>query len=276
MGDCKYCGKSAGFLRGTHKECTSIHDKGAIEIGTLIESATKDASTIGALKSKAEDVAKKSFISYSELKSLVIENWGKAVDAAFEDNILAPEEESNLAEIRKTFELTQQDLDGKGAFTKVVKGTVLRDILNDKLPERIKVDGKIPFNFQKDEKLIWIFQGVNYYEQKTRRHYVGGSHGVSIRVAKGLYFRAGAFKAHPVETTETVHVDNGILGITNKHIYFSGRAKSFRVAYKKIVSFEPYNDGIGIQRDTTTAKPQTFATGDGWFTYNLVTNLSRL
>lgn len=276
MGDCKYCSKPAGFLRGTHKECASVHDKGVSEIGALVERAAKDASAIGELKPKIKDIAKSKFISDLELKSLVVENWGKAVNTAFEDSVLTPEEESNLAEIKKTFDLTQQDLDKNGAFTKVVKGTVLRDVLNGQLPERIKVDGNIPFNFQKDEKLIWIFQSVSYYEQKTRRHYVGGSRGVSIRVAKGLYFRAGAFKAHPVETTETVYVDTGILGITDKHIYFSSGAKSFRVAYKKIVSFEPYSDGIGIQRDATTAKPQTFTTGDGWFTYNLVTNLSRL
>ena len=28
-------------------------------------------------------------------------------------------------------------------------------------------------------------------------------------------------------------------------------------------------------RDAQTAKPQTFRTGDGWFPYNLVTNLAQ-
>jgi len=47
------------------------------------------------------------------------------------------------------------------------------------------------------------------------------------------------------------------------------------VPYSKIVSFTPYSDGIGIQRDAASAKPQTFVTGDGWFIYNLVVNLAR-
>lgn len=243
MGDCRYCGKPAGLLRSAHKECDSKHSSGKEEISSLIEGAAKNASAIGSLKNKLEDVAKTNFISGSELTSFVVENWGRAVETAFEDGVLTPEEESNLVEIQKAFGLTQQDLDSNGAFTKVVKGTVLRDILNGTIPERVRVEGNIPFNFQKGEKLVWIFQGVKYYEQKTRRHYVGGSSGVSIRVAKGLYFRTGGFKAHPVETTETVHVDNGILGVTNKHMYFAGAAKSFRVAYPKIVSFEPYTDG---------------------------------
>jgi hypothetical protein len=37
---------------------------------------------------------------------------------------------------------------------------------------------------------------------------------------------------------------------------------------------EPYSDGVAIQRDAQTALPQTFITGDGWFTYNLLVNIT--
>jgi hypothetical protein len=48
------------------------------------------------------------------------------------------------------------------------------------------------------------------------------------------------------------------------------------VRYDRIVSFEAYDDGIGIMRDTQTAKPESFRTTEGWFVYNLVTNLAQL
>ena len=67
-----------------------------------------------------------------------------------------------------------------------------------------------------------------------------------------------------------------MLGLTTKHLYFAGARKKFRVRYAKIVSFEPYSDGLGIMRDAQTAKPQTFRTGDGWFAYNLAANLAQL
>jgi hypothetical protein len=67
-----------------------------------------------------------------------------------------------------------------------------------------------------------------------------------------------------------------LVGVTDKHIYFSGSHKKFRIRYDKIVAFEPYCDGVGVQRDAATAKPQTFRTGDGWFAYNLITNLAQL
>ena len=108
-----------------------------------------------------------------------------------------------------------------------------------------------------------------YYDSLSRTQ-------VSIRIAKGIYYRTGAFKGEKVETNETIHADTGLLGITNKHIYFSGRTKNFRIRHDKIVSFKTFSNGIGLQRDAATAKPQSFVTGDGWFTYNLLTNISQI
>ena len=42
------------------------------------------------------------------------------------------------------------------------------------------------------------------------------------------------------------------------------------------MNFEPYSDGLGIMRDTQTARPQSFVTGDGWFVYNLAANLAQI
>ena len=70
--------------------------------------------------------------------------------------------------------------------------------------------------------------------------------------------------------------DTGLMGLTTKHLYFSGSRKKFQMRYDRIVSFDPYADGLGIMRDAQTAKPQRFITGDGWFVYNLTTNLAQM
>lgn len=85
-----------------------------------------------------------------------------------------------------------------------------------------------------------------------------------------------AFRGHPVETTRRTHVDTGLFAVTTKHLYFAGPAKSFRIRNDKIVSYTAYSDGIGVHRDAASAKPQTFITGDGWFTYNLAVNAGNL
>ena len=74
-----------------------------------------------------------------------------------------------------------------------------------------------------------------------------------------------------IDRTERVHVDTGLVAVTTKQIYFSGADTAFRIPYPKIVSFEPFSNGLGILKDGASAKPQVFVTHDGWFTYNLVT-----
>ena len=69
--------------------------------------------------------------------------------------------------------------------------------------------------------------------------------------------------------------DAGLLGITTKHLYFKGSHTSFRVRLEKIVSFEPFRDGLQIMRDTARAKPEVFTmeTTDVWFAVNLINAL---
>ena len=42
------------------------------------------------------------------------------------------------------------------------------------------------------------------------------------------------------------------------------------------MDYEPLSDGIAIMRAAQTAKPQSFRTGDGWFSYNLAVNLAQM
>ena len=108
-----------------------------------------------------------------------------------------------------------------------------------------------------------------------RRERRGASHGVSVRVAQGLYYNPCQFRSRPIEWEETIHADTGLLGFTTKHIYFSGRRRKFRVRYDRIVPFDPYDDGFGIVQDAQTARPQAFRTGDGWSNCHLADNLVR-
>lgn len=38
----------------------------------------------------------------------------------------------------------------------------------------------------------------------------------------------------------------------------------------------PFSNGVSIQREAATAKPQFFLTGDGWFVYNLMINVANV
>ncbi|MGD9638740.1 MAG: hypothetical protein AB7U85_06740 [Alphaproteobacteria bacterium] len=275
MGICKYCGEDAGFLRKKHKECERKYLEGKNAVIDIIHNAFI-SKNITNMVNNIKEICDSSYIKDFDKKLFISTGWEKSIDTAFEDDLVSEEEENLLCDILEKFSLTQYDVNNNGYYTKLIKGTVIRTLINGEIPNKITIEGNLPFNFQKNESLIWIFQNVDYIEQKTKTHYVGCSSGFSIRIAKGVYYRTGAFKGERIQTEQSLYADTGILAITNKNLYFGGSRKNFRINFNKIVSFIPYSDGLGVHKDGVSAKPQTFITGDGWFIYNLVSNISNL
>jgi hypothetical protein len=276
MGNCIYCNESAGFLRKSHQECEAKHSLGWAQMLTLATQAALGSKSTDRLDAQLREVAVESRVPEARLREAIIQGWERAVEHFLEDGKLDRAEEHQLAEYKNRFAFSQSEADRNGAYSRMVKGATLRDLLDGRLPERVVVEGHLPFNFRKTEKLIWLFPDTEYLEDRKRREFVGATHGASIRIARGFYYRVGAFRGRPIEKTETVRLARGILCVTNQHLYYSGGAKNFRIRHDKIVSIQPFEDGVTIQRDTQTAKPQTFITADGWFTYNLLMNVSYL
>jgi hypothetical protein len=211
----------------------------------------------------------------SSVKAALVEGWGSALNAYMQDSVLSKDEETNLMKFAKTLGLEQEDLDKKGAYTLAAQAAVLREVLSGNVPSIFSFERDPPFNFEKDEKIVW-YHYAGYMKEKTVRSFVGGSQGVSVRVMKGVYYRVNAFQGHPVEKSQLEAIDAGRLAITDKHIYFGGEKTSFRIPLKKIVGFVPFSDGFGLFRDTPNAKQEVFVTEHGWFYMNLLTNLSKL
>ncbi len=258
-------------------EADATLDRGARDRVMLDARLTALAVTGGqaALDDLTESLAELA-LDPSDERKLLAQAWEAAVEGSLEDGVLSLDEEAALLRYLDHFGLLVSEVDTNGAHRNMVKSAVIRELAEGIVPDRMRGSVQHPFNLMKSEKLVWLFGGVDYIETTTRRERRGTSHGVSIRVARGLYYRPSTFRSRVHEWEENVHADTGLLGVTTKHLYFHGPKKRFRVRLDKIVSFEPYSDGIGIMRDAQTAKPQVFSVGDGWFIYNLVTNISSL
>jgi len=276
MGYCKFCGSPAGFLQSVHGKCKRRHDYAVEAIITLIEKYSMSGGNLPLLKKNIAKNAINGFIRAKELSQLVAYSWEQEVNNSFEEGLLTEQKEKILTDLMKALSMAQNQLSNYAAHDKIVKGSILRNVSAGIPPEETNYNGILPFNLQKSEKLIWVFQAVGYYELKRRVRYAGSSQGASVQVSKGVYFRGSSYKGERIETEEINHSDTGLFGITNKHIYFTGQTKSFRIKYSKIVSFHPLAGGIRLHRDAVTAKPQYFLTGDDWFTYNLVANVAQL
>lgn len=272
---CTYCKQKISGFANYHPECQYKYATAVQEIREIIANGIVHSDNLDSLQQKIKNIATERSISEKKVNEALIDGWERALDHFLEDNVLTVEEEKSLVIFQEKFGLNQYELDSNGAYTKSVQAAILRDITEGKPTDRIKFNN-VPFNLQKNENLIYLFNDVPYYEEKVKRSYVGGYAGVSIKIAKGIYYKTGAFKGHPVETSQMVNIDNGCVGVTTKHIYFAGGRKSFRAPFTKIINLTPYTDGIGIHLDNKTAKPQILKTGNGWFIYNLVQNLSQM
>ena len=262
MGNCLYCGKSAGLLKTRHKECEGLF---SVQARNAINGVIGLAQFAQAWQILPE-----------ERNKLLAQEWEKAVDDFLEDGLLDSQEETRLAEFQNYFKLTTADLNKNGALSRAIQAAILRDVWAGSIPSQAEKHTSLPINLQKGEQVIWTFHNVRYLEDKVKQHYVGSSLGVSFKIVPGVYYRVGQFRGKSMGHTEREHVDTGVFVVTTKHIYFIGGSKNFRIPYGKIVSFLPFSDGIGVIREAANAKPQIFITGDGWFACNLVPNVARL
>ncbi len=199
------------------------------------------------------------------------------VKKGIEDGIITEDEEKAISTFAEHFSLSKQVFDAQPWYEQYVKLLTLNDLMNGIVPKRreISIEGYF-LNLVKGEQLLWRFDDIAYYEEVKRTHYEGRSSGVSIRIAKGVYYRTSASKGVPVTTTEMKQKAIGTLFVATKNLYFYSAQKTVKIPFNKVVAFTPYSDGLGVQKDTATAKPQIFAGLDGWFAFNLVSNICNL
>lgn len=245
---------------------------------TVIDAATSgDDEALAAL----DALFQQSGLGEADQQELAVEVWHTVVPTLIEDGLLTQADDEALERYLEHFGLPQEDLERGGTVRLYSHASTLRRSIDgdflDLSDAAARLGHRIPFNLLKSETLVWLVQNTHYSTIDAMREFRGSSHGLSIRIASGLYYRPSAFSGRSITSEKTTHVDTGMLGITTKHLYFHGPAKRFRVRYDKIVSFEPYSDGLGFMRDNLRAKPETFTVGedDGWFLYNLVANLAQ-
>lgn len=277
MGNCIYCGQKAGFFKSKHKDCESNYFDSKKKIIENIHTAITKNSDFEVLENNIKEIADKNYIKPYEIIDLYIKGFDNAVESFLDDGVLTTEEEDKISQFKTHYNFEQKVIDKNGSLQKVVKAVILREILDGQIPEpKLHIQGNLPFLLQKNENVIWIFQNVDFFEQRTRTVYQGQTQGVSIRIAKGLYYRTGSFKGNPVKIEEMKYISRGLVALTNKQIYFASLEKNFKVPYNKIVTIDPYEDGVGLQKDGANTKPQVFKGLDGWFTYNLILNLNQI
>jgi hypothetical protein len=274
VGTCSYCGQPAGLFRSRHADCESKHALALQKIPEFFEQALISTVPPQKFRELVEGVAHTHYVPPNELTLLAIAGIARMINKALADSVLTTEEDVRIGEVRDAFGLSVPQLGVAG--DRLVKSEILRDLDSGRIPEGVRVEGGLPINFARGETVIWIFNGVEYHSIKSRTQYVGGSHGVSVRLMKGVYYRVGASRGEAVKTSELAFEASGDLVISSQNVYFVSPAKVIKLPVRKIVGLQAYSDAVQITRDGVNAKPQVFKLDDPWFAANAIARVNQL
>ncbi len=210
-------------------------------------------------------------LSQTKENEIALTVLNKAAQDFLSDNIIDDSEQAELDDYTNALRLTTDNLPERfrgSDIEKLGQAAILRKLQKGENPPAMNV--ALPIVIGAREYVVWVYTNITMYQQKTVRQWVGGSSGVSVRIVKGVYYRTGATKGHPVEhsTWETIGV--GSLVLTNKNVIFYSPYKSVKIPYNKLISYVPYSDGIELHKDGATAKPQIFQGFDSWFMVNFL------
>lgn len=170
------------------------------------------------------------------------ERYRKLLDDSVADKRLSPAEQKKLRELARDLGVavkfdkpTQQQLERYRLLWQIDQG---------ELPV---ID--TPIKLYRSEAAHFYASG-DWYELRTLRkgvRYSGPT--LRIKIAKGLYWRAGQLQTKQIQEDEWKQLDNGTFYLTNKRILFLGHRSSKTLRLNRIVDFSVYQDGLELRKD---------------------------
>jgi len=261
---------------------TKINKNGAVDEftkklmkGFMVEYFT-DKLALPAAHSRCEKVLSRFPMVQSNIEDAYLYVLNKAAINFLKDGFLSDDEQQKIDDYVRYLALPVNNLPAQyknSEISKLGQVSILKDIQRGVVPNTGIV---VPIILGKHESVLWAFNDVKLYQEKIQREWVGRSGGFSFRVMKGVYYRTGGMKGHPVEHSSMELQGSGTLYITNKHLIFYSNNKGVKIPYNKMVGITPYSDGIEVLKDGANAKRIAMQGFDPWFIMNLLSQISNL
>lgn len=236
MARCIYCNQPAGWFKNSHPHCEEpeeeqIHEELSQQLTDFFNDPQPDMELPDA-------------------------DYGPIWDNVFEQ--LEPLDREGLQMLNRAQEILEIDdmeyVEERDSYQR------LYDFVDNGILPDVSVQG---LNLQKSERAFTWLEGVTLYEERTQTRTVGANSGFSVRGAPGLWLHSGKRAGQVIKEDYWKDLDTGILVLTNKHVYFKGASKSFRIRLDKIVGLQFYGDGIDITKESASGKTQHFAVDHG-------------
>lgn len=199
----------------------------------------------------------------------------KAATNFLNDGLLSPQENMLINGFTQALNIQTNNLPApyqNSDIAKITQANILTNLQNGVMPV---TQVQLPILMAKGESLLWAYNNVNYYQEKVHKEFVGRHHGVSFKIAKGVYYRVGQSKGTPVEHSYMNNEGVGTLFVTNKNLIFNSPTKSLKIPFSKLVGVTPYSDGLEVHKDGA-AKRIVFQGFDCWFVMNLLSMVNNI
>jgi hypothetical protein len=303
MSACRYCGQKAGWFSEVHEACVRSAQEGFEQAASVVSSAVTDKLILPAQHSQTEDwtlefvqqvwsqtkhqldqIATEHRIPIDELRVALRKGWSEGTEQAATAEPMNPDRLSVLNAFYRVMGFADTEMRKTDGFVAEVFSTLLWAVMVHGNPTAVANVSRHPFNLKPGEIPLFFFGSATYSKETVSRSRQGGYSGMSVRLARGVYYHFGGFKGQTIDVTTLKEIDYGGLLITTHNIYFGGPHTTFRIPYEHIVSFQPYSAGIGVFRDGANAKAEVFAVLEanpsggnpvsarpvfGWFLFNL-------
>lgn len=164
------------------------------------------------------------------------------LNATISDKELSPKEENYLKQLLNKLELGD-DIQKIG-----LSKSTLNDLVFFKMFWQADNGYLLPLTelqiaLQKYEECYMGFPAKLIESKTITAGYKNINHGFSMPIVKGIRYRAGTGYSMPVRETVTTSY-SGAIYLTDRRIIFSAGEGSFTLKFDKLISFQPYRDGI--------------------------------
>lgn len=197
--------------------------------------------------------------------------FGSLVDSILADNYFSEEEE---LELNRLCELTGglnsrvvKDWD----LAKLTRARLIRDLLTGNVRPVFNAQN-FPIVLQRKEVVVWGANNVEFITTKTERQFVAGSRGVSVRIAKGVYYRVGNSRGHTESKEVLDNLGKGFLVVSNKHIFINATKLNKKIPLSKLISVTPYRGEVEICCEGNRGRPIYVKVPDSQFWANVIGN----
>ena len=283
LGQCHYCRKPIYYLihrvRGAHYKCKKAYDSGTKKIAKKIRHFCEFGKDLQKLEEEIQGIARSSYIRKININEQLIKGWESAVESLLRDGLPSILAEQNLNAVLDHFPYIRKEVHQNEGYRNLKHLPFLRDVIAGLYPSIQATDNDFHFNLLNSEKMVWVFESVEYYQEVARTEVeVDTFDSDSNRNSRSTI-------ARQVDRTSLEMIDTGVMGLSTMHIYFAGHSRRFRIPYHRIAvlnrdrhRFLGFNLGyrvINLTQDGQQAIPQQFRMDETWFAYNLMLILAR-